>query len=337
MYITIGSLGDTRYTVENASLPKKPERPVSFTLTTTPPNDPALSGIVSLNADDEMHLADFNIEDYLRYELNPLSSPSEEGEEEEASGRCVLLLTNEEIVEPPEPVEPDPAEVLAAAKSSKKAEMRSTKDALVENGVDVETTYGTEHFPLRSADITYMTAIYSMLQTNTSGATEFPYHSYSENNVDTNICVSYSIEDWTKIATTAFSFITYHETYLNMLMQWIDRETDVNVVNGITYGCDLPEDLGTYMLMVLGSAAEVLPTNPTTPTEPGSGIEEGSGEAGTETPTPTEPEPDKDGSGESIDTGSEGVSSETDSDSEDEGSEPAQTEPSGEEEAEPEA
>ena len=276
MYITIGSLGDTRYTVENASLPRKPERPVSFTLTTTPPNDPALSGVISLNSDDEMHLADYTIEDYLRYELNVL---------DEESGKCVLLLTNEEIVVPPEPEEPDPAELLAAAKDSKKSEMRATKASVVENGVDVETEYGTEHFPLRTADITYLTAIYAMLQANTTGATDFPYHSYDENNVDTNICVTYSIEDWTKIATTSFSFITYHETYLNMLTQWIDRETDIDVVNGITYGCDLPEDLAAYMLMVLGTAGEVLPDTGSDTSDTDTETDTGTGEADPATPT----------------------------------------------------
>ena len=260
MYITIESLGELKFAVERVNLPKKPASPVSFTLLTTPAVDPALTGIIDLKSDDDMDLASYNIGDYLRYAINVL---------DETSGKCILLLTNEEIVEPVEPEPPDPAVLLAQAKANKTSEVKNAKETTVANGIDVETTYGKEHFQLTNSDINYITAIYSMIM---GGATEYPYHPTNTDGM-TSSCVSYNAEDWTKIVTGAFSFITYNETYCNMLLQWIARETNQTIVDGIFYGCDLPEDLATYMAMVLKTASSAITPNTsnenTDTTEPG--------------------------------------------------------------------
>ena len=247
MYITIESLGEQKFTVDKVSLPKRPTSPVSFTLLSTPTANQILTGVINLKSDDEMDLASYNIGDYLRYDITVI---------DETSDKCILLLTNEEIIEPIEPEPPDPAKLLTDAKSNKIAEVKSAKESTVANGIDVKTTYGTEHFPLTSSDINYITAIYSMIM---GGVSEYPYHPTNTDG-STSSCVSYSAEDWTKIATSAFSFITYNETYCNMLLQWIAREEDLAIVNGIYYGCSLPEDLNTYMTMVLQTANSAIST-----------------------------------------------------------------------------
>jgi hypothetical protein len=198
-----------------------------------------LVGNLEMLSDDDMYLNDFNVEDFLRYEMS--------GDES-----TYLTLTQDPIPEPPEPApEPTEEEKLASAKNGREQSIISARDAAIYAGVDVETEYGLEHFTLNERDQTLLLGIYGMIQ---QGMTAYPYHSVSADATSSNICTVYSDEDIAKIATAAFSHITYQESYANMLLQWLDRETDVDTVYTIEWGATLPEDLLSYMAMIMTSA-----------------------------------------------------------------------------------
>lgn len=212
-----------------------------------------LSGIIKWLSDDDMLLDQYVVENFQRYEIH--NTPGQEGDEHgtiQLDPVCTVLLTNEAVPAPaPEPVEPTEEEILAAAKAGKDREIANSRDSIISAGIDVETTYGLEHFTLNEKDKTLLLGINAMIQ---AGAESYPYHSINLQARDTNPCTVYSKEDIGKIAQVAFGFITYHETYANMLLQWLDRETDPDVVRTITYGVALPDDLQTYMEMTLMAA-----------------------------------------------------------------------------------
>ena len=201
-----------------------------------------LTGTIEWMSDDDMFLGDFVVDTFLRYEYNM----------NEEAGTATLMLTNDPVPEPaPEPEPPTTEELLAAAKAGKESAIISTKNSIIVAGFDVETEYGMEHFTLSASDQTMLLGIYAMVQ---GGLTQFPYHSINTTERSLNRCTVYSDADIAKIATTAFGYITYHESYANMLLQWLDRETDPEVVAGIVYGAQLPKDLADYFNMVLTAA-----------------------------------------------------------------------------------
>lgn len=130
--------------------------------------------------------------------------------------------------------------------AEKKIEMaNSTCEALIYAGIDVELSSGTEHFALEPND---QTNIDSMFTAITLGATQYPYHA------DGSQCKMYSAADIMTLYVAYKSFVTYQTTYNNFLKIWINRETDKNIVAGITYGSNLPEDLLTQMQGIIAAA-----------------------------------------------------------------------------------
>ena len=82
-------------------------------------------------------------------------------------------------------------------------------------------------------------AIYAMVK---GGLTSFPYHAIGASGRN-SICTIYSDTDIARIAVAAFAFITFHESYCNMMIQWLDRAETVEEVEQIVYGANLPADL----------------------------------------------------------------------------------------------
>lgn len=200
---------------------------------------------------EDFILREFDVEDFNHYEL------TQSGSEEEPS--MTLYFTTSErqpIVEPDPPVLPTEEELLINARAEKQKEIQDILDPTVAMGIVVETENGDERFSLNEKDKTMLLSIYAMVQ---SGLTSYPYHSINSMSTNhsamsTNICTVYSDQDIAKIATAAFAFITFHESYANMLNQWIMREEDRSVINNIHYGVELPEDLQMYLMMIITSA-----------------------------------------------------------------------------------
>lgn len=203
-----------------------------------------LTGLVKWMSDDDMEMDSFDVSSFLRYEYNVYG----EGDTQTST----LILTNDPVPEPaPEPVPPTAEELLAQAKAGKSSAITRARDDIIAAGVDVTTSYGVEHFTLNEKDKTLLLGIYAMVQ---SGVTSYPYHSINLSSRSTNICTVYSSEDIAKIATAAFGFITYHESYANVLLNWLERETDPEVAKTIVYGAELPSDLQSYLDMLLTTA-----------------------------------------------------------------------------------
>ena len=82
------------------------------------------------------------------------------------------------------------------------------------------------------------------------GATAYPYHA------DGKQCKLYSAADIVTLYTAKQSTITQQTTYNNSLRQWISRETSLEVLKGISYGVELPEDLKAEVADILQKAKE---------------------------------------------------------------------------------
>lgn len=280
------------------------------TLPFTEENPP--KGLIRFMSDDDMVLNELTVEDFLRYEMHQnyeyVDDPnasldavveaavSEDGEGTEPEtpaqvqvpSTYSLILTNQPEPEPiPEPEPPTEEELLAMAKAGKDKDIENAMEQAIYNGIDVKTSYGTEHFTLNTEDQTLLLGIYGMVQ---QGIQQYPYHSVSSKTRSNNICTVYSDEDIKQIAIVAFGHIAFHESYANMLLQWLNRETDREVVATIVYGATLPSDLIAYLAMILQSAGidpKVIPGYADSST----GSETDS-DTGTEEKTPAEPADD---------------------------------------------
>lgn len=124
-------------------------------------------------------------------------------------------------------------------------EVNSVCENTIHAGIDVELSVGKKHFSLTTND---QTNLDSMFNAVTLGATEYPYHADGEQ------CIMYSATDIVTLYVQYKTFVTYQTTYCNMLRTWIKRETDNNVIAGIVYGADLPDDLKTDMQTLLAAA-----------------------------------------------------------------------------------
>lgn len=140
---------------------------------------------------------------------------------------------------------------LSELAEKKVSEVNAACDEAIYAGVDVELSGGAEHFALTLKD---QTNIDSMFDAVKMGAEKYLYHA------DSGACMMYSAADIAAIYTSAKVHITYCTTYCNALKQWIKRETDPAVLEAITYGSDLPEDLAARMQQLLAEAQEVVAT-----------------------------------------------------------------------------
>lgn len=146
---------------------------------------------------------------------------------------------------PQPPTEDEKKELL---RSEKLRAMSEACEKTIYNGMDVLFGDGTqEHFSLDDADQNNIDGIFSAV---TLGATAYPYHA------DGQSCRMYSAKDIVTLYVSKQSFITKQTTYHNALKQWIERETSYAVLEGISYGVELPEDLAKGVQAILTEANE---------------------------------------------------------------------------------
>lgn len=70
-----------------------------------------------------------------------------------------------------------------------------------------------------------------------SGKTDILYHEKGKS------CQVYSAEDISLLIKAANKHKTYHTTYYNMLKQYINNLEDIEIINGISYGSELPFEM----------------------------------------------------------------------------------------------
>lgn len=158
-------------------------------------------------------------------------------------------LSNDESIyhepEPPEEIPPyEPT--LEELKASKIAEMKVAEQQVLSNGIDVDISAGTEHFPLGDKDMLYLLGLQSMVA---SGQENIPWH----NGDESEPCKFYSNSDMAKIQETAMSFVVYHETRLRDLTRFINSLTDKDSVKSITYNTTIPSDFHSEVMEALQS------------------------------------------------------------------------------------
>lgn len=143
------------------------------------------------------------------------------------------------------PYTPTPEELLANAKESKKKEMSTLCEQMIYAGTNVTLSDGkVEHFSLTEHDQLNLFGKQTQLA---SGVTQLEYHA------DGQPCRYYSAEDMQLIIQAAMWYVSYHTTYCNALNMWIAGCTDINEINTIYYGIEIPEEyrndvLTTYIV-----------------------------------------------------------------------------------------
>ena len=146
------------------------------------------------------------------------------------------------------PTPPTEEEQMETLRAKKLEEASDACEAAITAGIDVLFGDGTqEHFSLEVPDQSNIDSIFSAV---ILGATAYPYHA------DGKQCKLYSAADIVTLYTAKQSTITQQTTYNNSLRQWIGRETSLEVLKGISYGVELPEDLKAEVADILQKAKE---------------------------------------------------------------------------------
>jgi hypothetical protein len=146
----------------------------------------------------------------------------------------------------PEP-EPDEPEVddntLELVKTSKVSKMSKACNKVITNGFDAVLSDGkSHHFSLTLDDQANLSTLSADMIT---GSKTLPYHADGEE------CQFFSVEDMTKIITTAKEFKTYQITYFNSLKLYILSLDDINVIDNIKYCDKIPNEHKSEVLLML--------------------------------------------------------------------------------------
>ena len=146
------------------------------------------------------------------------------------------------------PTPPSEAEQMEAMRTEKLKAASDACEAAITSGIDVLFGDGRqEHFSLEVPDQSNIDGVFNAVML---GATAYPYHA------DGKQCKLYSAADIVTLYTAKQSTITQQTTYNNALRQWIGRETSFEVLKGISYGVELPEDLKAEVADILQKAKE---------------------------------------------------------------------------------
>lgn len=147
------------------------------------------------------------------------------------------------IVPPePEPVpEPEPyVPTLDEVKEMKKQEIYAAYQAVKAAGVDVEISTGPERFPMKDENVTFL---FGKQMEVTAGDKELISYQDAQDH-----CKFYSRADMQTIINTAFAFVDYQTTYRNNLCEWVDGCQNVQEVEQIYYGIEIPEEYQNEVL-----------------------------------------------------------------------------------------
>lgn len=146
------------------------------------------------------------------------------------------------------PAPPSEAEQKETLRVEKLKAASDACEAAITGGIDVVFGDGTqEHFSLEVPDQSNIDGVFNAV---VLGATAYPYHADGEQ------CKLYAASDIVKLYVAKQSYITQQTTYNNALRQWIRRESSLEVLKGISYGVELPDDLKAEVADILQKAQE---------------------------------------------------------------------------------
>ena len=154
-------------------------------------------------------------------------------------GEQIIPRTDEEIEADRAAMHP-----LDELRAMKKEKIGAACTAAIYAGVDVDGS----HYSLTEHDQMELTAQYTLVK---EGVPAVPYHA------DGELCRMYPADEFTALARMAMAHVFYHRTYCNHVNAWIAR-AEVEELDGIVYGAELPEDLAANMAAILeaGRGAE---------------------------------------------------------------------------------
>lgn len=146
--------------------------------------------------------------------------------------------------------EENPAhDALETAKADKEAELSAACNQEITDGMDVETTQGTEHFSLQETDQINLTTAYNAVM---AGAEQYPYHA------DGALCRMFTADEIKAISAASIQHKMYHTTLCNHLLTWARRAETAEELGNITYTAEgLPEDLAQNMAQIMTAAQNV--------------------------------------------------------------------------------
>lgn len=116
---------------------------------------------------------------------------------------------------------------------------------VINNGIDIETTQGIEHFSLTEKDQINIKSLYDEIKNNTSCASA-PYHA------DGKICRLFTMDEMTSLFNAMKEFVIYNITKCNHLHILIDSLETVNEILAISFESNLPDSLQSNMIQILG-------------------------------------------------------------------------------------
>lgn len=146
------------------------------------------------------------------------------------------------------PTPPSEDEQMETLRSEKLKEASDACEAAITSGIDVLFGDGRkEHFSLEVPDQSNIDGVFNAV---VLGATAYPYHADGEQ------CKLYTAADIVTLYVAKQSYITKQTTYNNALRQWIRRENSLEVLKGISYGVELPDDLKAEVADILQQAKE---------------------------------------------------------------------------------
>lgn len=133
-------------------------------------------------------------------------------------------------------------------KRMKISEMSATCNRVISNGFDSVLSDGlSHHFALTTQDQLNLITLSTMLA---NGETAIPYHA------DDELCKFFSAEDIETIISAATAFKTYHVSYFNSLKTYIESMNDIDEIENIEYGAQIPFEYQSDVLRFLLSQIE---------------------------------------------------------------------------------
>lgn len=173
--------------------------------------------------------------DKEEYEI--LLDAVESGDEIEVGQDTEQPIEDTPIVDPVEET------TIEYVRSAKIAEMTTTCNKVIENGIDVFLSDGNSyHFSLTTQDQLNLITLQSMIA---AGETSIPYHA------DGELCRYYSVEDITAVMEAATAYKTYHVTYFNSLKMYINSMSNIADISAVQYGVDVPDEYQSDILKAM--------------------------------------------------------------------------------------
>ncbi len=147
------------------------------------------------------------------------------------------------IEEQEQPIDVESEITLDYLKKVKIDEMSMICNKTITDGFDVVLSDGKiYHFSMTIQDQINLISLSSLLA---AGEVVIPYHA------DGELCREYSADDISTVITEATNFKTYHVTYFNSLKAYITSIDNMEKVEAITYGVDIPIDYQSDVLKAI--------------------------------------------------------------------------------------